>query len=161
MKLYNVNISRILNNILILNFFTFVPKIKSLNDFYLLFLIRNITNLDTQIIIFSLEFIFLLYLLYYIITTNVILYINIDEIKSKNNTSKILNIIYILIEIVIQFLTIYFIIKIYKYSENKLIINALNLFAIIIYHLLKIPSINERLAFRHTARTRHTIFAEI
>ena len=143
MKLYNVNISRILNNILILNFFTFVPKIKSLNDFYLLFLIRNITNLDTQIIIFSLEFIFLLYLLYYIITTNFILYINIDEIKSKNNTSKILNIIYILIEIVIQFLTIYFIIKIYKYSENKLIINTLNLFAIIIYHLLKIPSINE------------------
>ena len=54
-----------------------------------------------------------------------------------------MNIIYILIEIVIQFLKIYFIIKIYKYSENKLIINALNLFAIIIYHLLKIPSINE------------------
>ena len=142
-KLYNIKISRILNNIFILNFFTFIPRIKNMNDFILLFLLKSITNLDIQIIIFSLEFIFLLYLLYYIITTNFILYINIDEINQKNNTSRIFNIIYILIEIAIQFLTINFIIRIYKYSEEKLIINVLNLFAIIIYHLLKIPSINE------------------
>ena len=142
-KLYNAKISRILNNILILNFFTFIPKIKNINDFCLLFLLKNITNLDSQIIIFSLEFIFLLYLLYYIITTNFILYINTEEIKTKNNPSKIFNISYILIEISIQFLILYFIIKIYKYREKKLIINALNLFAIIIYHLLKIPSIGE------------------
>ena len=142
-KLYNIKISRILNNIFILNFFTFIPRIKNMNDFILLFLLKSITKLDIQIIIFSLEFIFLLYLLYYIITTNFILYINIDEINQKNNTSRIFNIIYILIEIAIQFLTINFIIRIYKYSEEKLIINVLNLFAIIIYHLLKIPSINE------------------
>ena len=142
-KLYNIKISRILNNIFILNFFTLIPRIKNMNDFILLFLLKSITNLDIQIIIFSLEFIFLLYLLYYIITTNFILYINIDEINQKNNTSRIFNIIYILIEIAIQFLTINFIIRIYKYSEEKLIINVLNLFAIIIYHLLKIPSINE------------------
>ena len=142
-KLYNIKISRILNNIFILNFFTFIPRIKNMNDFILLFLLKSITNLDIQIIIFSLEFIFLLYLLYYIITTNFILYINIDEINQKNNTSRIFNIIYILIEIAIQFLTINFIIRIYKYSKEKLIINVLNLFAIIIYHLLKIPSINE------------------
>ena len=142
-KLYNIKISRILNNIFILNFFTFIPRIKNMNDFILLFLLKSITKLDIQIIIFSLEFIFLLYLLYYIITTNFILYINTDEINQKNNTSRIFNIIYILIEIAIQFLTINFIIRIYKYSEEKLIINVLNLFAIIIYHLLKIPSINE------------------
>ena len=142
-KLYNIKISRILNNIFILNFFTLIPRIKNMNDFILLFLLKSITNLDIQIIIFSLEFIFLLYLLYYIITTNFILYINIDEINQKNNTSRIFNIIYILIEIAIQFLTINFIIRIYKYSKEKLIINVLNLFAIIIYHLLKIPSINE------------------
>ena len=142
-KLYNIKISRILNNIFILNFFTFISRIKNMNDFILLFLLKSITKLDIQIIIFSLEFIFLLYLLYYIITTNFILYINTDEINQKNNTSRIFNIIYILIEIAIQFLTINFIIRIYKYSEEKLIINVLNLFAIIIYHLLKIPSINE------------------
>ena len=96
-KLYNIKISRILNNIIILNFFSFIH----------------------------------------------FLYIGYEDSNIKNNKTKIVNIIYIIIEILIQFLIINIIIKLYKNQEKKLIINILNLFAIIIYHLIKIPSINE------------------
>ena len=142
-KLYNIKISRILNNIIILNFFSFIQKLEKLDDFYLLYLIKNIINLDKQIIIFSLEFIFLLLLLYNVIITNFFLYIGYEDSNINNNKTKIVNIIYIIIEILIQFLIINIIIKLYKNQEKKLIINILNLFAIIIYHLIKIPSINE------------------
>ena len=116
---------------------------EKLDDFYLLYLIKNIINLDKQIIIFSLEFIFLLLLLYNVIITNFFLYIGYEDSNINNNKTKIANIIYIIIEILIQFLIINIIIKLYKNQEKKLIINILNLFAIIIYHLIKIPSINE------------------
>ena len=145
---YNIKLTRILNNIIILNFFTFIPIIARLNDFYFVALIKNIINLDNKILSFSLEFIFLLLLIYYIITTNFILYIGYYEseykmIINQKNTNKIMNIIYLIIEILIQFLIMYLIIILYKHHQKKLIINVLNTFSMIIYHLLKIPSINE------------------
>ena len=143
-KFYNIKISRILNNLIIFNFFLFLQKLKNLDDFYFLYLLKQTTNLDNQILVFSLEFIFLLFLLYYIITTNFILYINNEESNNQNNNqNKCKSIIYILIEILIQFLILYSIVRIYQNEEKKQIINILNLFALIIYHILKIPTMNE------------------
>ena len=145
-QLYYVNFSRILNNIIILNFLYYIPVLSKLNDFHFLSLLKNITNLDNKIIIFSLEFIYLLLLIYYIITTNFVLYIGGDELQNKyikNNISIVINIILLLVEIIIHFLIMYLLINLYKYKEQKMIINGLILFCVIIYHLLKIPSIIE------------------
>lgn len=146
-QIYNLKLSRILNNIFTFNFFSFFPFLIKLDDFYLLNMLKKFTNFDIDILSFSLKFIFLLLLLYYIITTNFFLYICCDRLKNKeyksNNNSKIFNIIYVIIEIFVQFFIIYIIIIIYKYYEKNVIINILNIVAIIIYHLLKIPLINE------------------
>ena len=143
-KFYSIKISRILNDLIIFNLFLFLQKLKNLDDFYFLFLLKHKTNLDNQILTFSLEFIFLLFLLYYIITTNFILYLSNEELNiKKNNLNIIESIIYILIELLIQFLIMYLIIKMYKNEEKNQIINILNLFALIIYHILKIPTMNE------------------
>ena len=145
-QLYNVKFTRILNNIIILNFFSYMLLLTKINDFYFLMIINNIVNLDNKILSFSFEFIFLLLLIYYIITTNFILYIGNDDLHSKyvkDNISSIYDIAFMLIEITIQFLIMCLIITIYKYYEKNKIINVLNLFSIIIYHLIKIPSIND------------------
>ena len=145
-QLYNINFSRILNNIIILNFLNYIPILESLKDIYFLSFLKNLTNLDNKIIIFSLEFIFLLLLIYYIIATNFVLYIGRDDIQTKsitNKISKFFNIILLLMEIIIHFLIMRLLINLYKYKEQKMIINGLILFCVIIYHLLKIPSIIE------------------
>ena len=145
-QLYNINFSRILNNIIILNFLNYIPILERLKDVYFLSFLKNLTNLDNKIIIFSLEFIFLLLLIYYIITTNFVLYIGRDDIQTKsitNKISKFFNIILLLMEIIIHFLIMRLLINLYKYKEQKMIINGLILFCVIIYHLLKIPSIIE------------------
>ena len=147
-QLYNIKLSRIVNNIIICNFFSFIPIVSKLNDFYFLSLLKNITNLSEEILYFSLEFIFLLLIIYYIITTNFMLYLGYNEYQSKHtedetNSTKIIDILYIIFEILIQFLIMYLITILYKNQEKKLIINLLNVFSIVIYHLLKIPSLNE------------------
>jgi len=145
-QIYNIKISRSLNNLIIFNFFSYILILPKIKDFYFLFIVKNITNLDDKILNFSFEFIYLLILIYYIITTNFILYIGYDELQSnynKVNTSKIFNIILMIIEIFIQFLIMCLIIIIYKYYEKNKIINVLNSFCIVIYHLIKIASIDE------------------
>ena len=147
-QLYNIKLSRIVNNIIICNFFSFIPIVSKLNDFYFLSLLKNITNLSEEILYFSLEFIFLLLIIYYIINTNFMLYLGYNEYQSKHtedetNSAKLIDILYIIFEILIQFLIMYLITILYKNQEKKLIINLLNVFSIVIYHLLKIPSLNE------------------
>ena len=145
-QIYNIKISRSLNNLIIFNFFSYILILPKIKDFYFLFIIKNITNLDDKILNFSFEFIYLLILIYYIITTNFILYIGYDGLQSKYNkanTSKIYNIILMILEISIQFLIMCLIIIIYKYYEKNKIINVLNSFCIVIYHLIKIASIDE------------------
>ena len=145
-QMYNIKISRSLNNLIIFNFFSYILILPKIKDFYFLFIIKNITNLDDKILNFSFEFIYLLILIYYIITTNFILYIGYDGLQSKYNkanTSKIYNIILMILEISIQFLIMCLIIIIYKYYEKNKIINVLNSFCIVIYHLIKIASIDE------------------
>ena len=145
-QMYNIRISRSLNNIIIFNFYSYILLLPKIKDFYFLRIVKNITNLDDKILNFSFEFIYLLILIYYIITTNFILYIGYDGLQSrynKENTSKIFNIILMIIEISIQFMIMCLIITIYKYYEKNKIINVLNSFCIVIYHLIKIASIDE------------------
>ena len=94
-QMYNIRISRSLNNLIIFNFFSYILILPKINDFYFLYIVKHITNLDDKILNFSFEFIYLLILIYYIITTNFILYIGYDGLQSgynKENTSKIFNI---------------------------------------------------------------------
>ena len=145
-QMYNIRISRSLNNLIIFNFFSYILILPKINDFYFLYIVKHITNLDDKILNFSFEFIYLLILIYYIITTNFILYIGYDGLQSgynKENTSKFFNIILMIIEISIQFMIMCLIITIYKYYEKNKIINVLNSFCIVIYHLIKIASIDE------------------
>ena len=145
-QMYNIRISRSLNNLIIFNFFSYILILPKINDFYFLYIVKHITNLDDKILNFSFEFIYLLILIYYIITTNFILYIGYDGLQSgynKENTSKFFNIILMITEISIQFMIMCLIITIYKYYEKNKIINVLNSFCIVIYHLIKIASIDE------------------
>ena len=145
-QMYNIRISRSLNNLIIFNFFSYILILPKIKDFYFLYIVKHITNLDDKILNFSFEFIYLLILIYYIITTNFILYIGYDGLQSgynKENTSKFFNIILMIIEISIQFMIMCLIITIYKYYEKNKIINVLNSFCIVIYHLIKIASIDE------------------
>ena len=152
-KLYNIKICRILNNIIIFRFMLFVPNISKINDIYLINLFLSITNLNEVILLFSFKFIFLLFLLYYIITSNFALYIDYNSIQiskekdilGNNNISKldVYNMLYIIVEIILLFLIISLIIIIYNFYENKFIMKVLFLFAVIIFHSLKIKTINE------------------
>ena len=148
-KLYNYKISRTINNLIIFKFLLHIPYMSLMDDFYYIHLFSSITNLNENILLFAIKFIFLLELLYYILTTNVILYIDynlimfIKEEKTNIYNSKIYNLVYILIEIFIQYLILCLMIIIYKNFENNLILKILYLFFVIIFHLLKLSTLNE------------------
>ena len=146
-KLYNIKICRIINNIIILKFLMLIPHLSLMDDYYFINLFQSITYLNKGILVFAIKFIFLLQLFYYIIATNLILYKNnnMKKIKNnnKNNASKFYNFVYILIEL----LTIYFILSVlifvYKNVEYNLILKILYVLFVIIFHLLKIPTISD------------------
>jgi hypothetical protein len=121
-----------------------------LNDIYMTNLLLSITNLNEVILLFSFKFIYLLSLLYYIISSNFSLYIDYNIIQptkvkqiKDNNETQIYNLIYVIIEIILLYLIICLVVILYNYFEIKIIIKVLYLFAVIIFHSLKIQTINE------------------
>jgi hypothetical protein len=121
-----------------------------LNDIYMTNLLLSITNLNEVILLFSFKFIYLLSLLYYIISSNFSLYIDYNIIQptkvkqiKDNNETQIYNLIYVIIEIILLYLIICLVVILYNYFEIKIIIKVLYLFAVIILHSLKIQTINE------------------
>ena len=155
-KKYHFKIVRIINNLIMLIFIIFIQRMDQIKDYYLVNLLMPITHLNETILSFSFKFIFLLCFIYYIITTNFILYVdyNYNSISKKSegngnnnsnyfNNSKIYDLIYIISEIILQYLIICLIIIIYNYYETKFIMKVLYLFIIIIFHSLKIQIINE------------------
>ena len=147
--LFHFKICRIVNCIIILKFFLLIPKISQLEDKYLINLFNYLTQLNEAILLFSFKFIFFLAFIYYIITSNFILYVDYNSIRKKNincvyfNNNKIYILVYIIFEMFLHFSIICLIIIIYYYFENNYTMKVLYFFTLIIIHSLKIPSINE------------------
>ena len=149
-KIFNYKICRIFNFLIILKYLIFIQRMIKIRDNYFINILLSLTNLNEVILLFSIKFIYLLCFFYYIITNNFAFYVIYNSIKvnqiiddNYNNNSKVFNLIYIILEVFLQYLIFCIIIIIYIFYENKFIFKILYLLIVIIFHSLKISTINE------------------
>ena len=140
-KIFNYKICRIFNFLIILKYLIFIQRMIKIRDNYFINILLSLTNLNEVILLFSIKFIYLLCFFYYIITNNFAFYVIYNSIKvnqiiddNYNNNSKVFNLIYIILEVFLQYLIFCIIIIIYIFYENKFIFKILYLLIVIIFY---------------------------
>ena len=148
-KFYHYKICIIVNYLIICFFLILSPRIFQIKDYYFLSLFLSLTNLNKEIFLFSIKFIFIIALFYYLIIIYFSLYTDFKFLQIKqeqkffNNYNAKFYILIIIYEIILQFIITCLVSIISKFYEKNLIIKSIYFIMIIFFHLLKIPLINE------------------
>ena len=165
-NIYDKKLSLILYYLHSFMFLLINLDISNFENTYLINLFSNFTNIDNEILSFMLKFFTLLFIIYYIVLVNLIIYnsskdkfksdkdskkikknnkdsisnSNVIEVEnlSINNFKIISNLIYIIFDCFCNYFIICLLIKIYHYYEKSLIFKILYCFLMMIFHFMKI-----------------------
>ena len=148
-NLYHYKICIIINYFIVVYFLAYVPKFSTIKDFYITNIFLSLPHVNNDIYLSFIKFIFLISLFNYIFKANYLQYIDLKKLEFKEKKNNIYlnvnisDINFFFIEEIIHFFIICLICIIYKYYEMNLIIKLIYIILVIIFHLLKIPSIRQ------------------
>ena len=149
LKLYHYKICIIINYFIVVYFLAYIPRFSTIKDFYITNIFLLLPYVNNDIFLPFIKFIFLILLFNYIFKANYLQYIDLEKLEFKENKNNIYlkvdisDINYFFIEEIIHFFIICLICIIYKYYEMNLLIKLIYIILVIVFHLLKIPSIHQ------------------